>query len=429
MKRIALWGLLLVIIVGITAGITALLVNIMERKREAEEIALKLVEIAKNEPDPAVWGQNWPRQYAGYLRTRESNERTKYGGSVPYQKVEENPRLKRLFAGNPFSKDYKEDRGHAWSLVDVKETLREPKAGTCMTCKSGNVPGFLEEAGSPAKFYATPFAEWAAKAQHGISCVDCHDAKTMNLRISRPALLEALQRRGVDISKATRQEMRTYVCAQCHVEYYFRGEGKYLTFPWDKGLTIDDIERYYDEYGFKDFTHAESGAPLLKMQHPEFELFTTGIHYQAGVSCADCHMHYKREGAIKISDHWVRSPLLNIAGSCMTCHRASEQELRERVERIQDRTYSLLVRAEEAIIAAIDAIKAAKEAGASDEMLQEARLLHRKAQLRWDFISAENSMGFHSPQEAARILGEAIDYARQAELSALRAKLALSPTQ
>jgi nitrite reductase (cytochrome c-552) len=87
------------------------------------------------------------------------------------------------------------------------------------------------------------------------------------------------------------------------------------------------------------------------------------------------------------------------------------------------------VRAEEAIIAAIDAIKAAKEAGASDEMLQEARLLHRKAQLRWDFISAENSMGFHSPQEAARILGEAIDYARQAELSALRAKLALSPTQ
>jgi nitrite reductase (cytochrome c-552) len=223
--------------------------------------------------------------------------------------------------------------------------------------------------------------------------------------------------------------MRTYVCAQCHVEYYFRGEGKYLTFPWDKGLTIDDIERYYDEYGFKDFTHAESGAPLLKMQHPEFELFTTGIHYQAGVSCADCHMPYKREGAIKISDHWVRSPLLNIAGSCMTCHRASEQELRERVERIQDRTYSLLVRAEEAIIAAIDAIKAAKEAGASDEMLQEARLLHRKAQLRWDFISAENSMGFHSPQEAARILGEAIDYARQAELSALRAKLALSPTQ
>jgi nitrite reductase (cytochrome c-552) len=218
MKRIALWGLLLVIIVGITAGITALLVNIMERKREAEEIALKLVEIAKNEPDPAVWGQNWPRQYAGYLRTRESNERTKYGGSVPYQKVKENPRLKRLFAGNPFSKDYKEDRGHAWSLVDVKETLREPKAGTCMTCKSGNVPGFLERSGKPRKVLCDALCRVGRESPARDLVCRLSRRQTMNLRISRPALLEALQRQGVDISKATRQEMRTYVCAQCHVD-------------------------------------------------------------------------------------------------------------------------------------------------------------------------------------------------------------------
>jgi nitrite reductase (cytochrome c-552) len=52
--------------------------------------------------------------------------------------------------------------------------------------------------------------------------------------------------------------------------------------------------------------------------------------------------------------------------------------------------------------------------------LQAARALQRKAQWRLDFVSAENSMGFHAPQEAARILAEAIDYARQGELQVAR---------
>jgi len=67
----------------------------------------------------------------------------------------------------------------------------------------------------------------------------------------------------------------------------------------------------------------------------------------------------------------------------------------------------------------IDAIVAAKTKGATQEQLKPALDLQRKAQWRLDFIAAENSMGFHAPQEAARVLGEAADYARQGQLAAI----------
>jgi nitrite reductase (cytochrome c-552) len=281
----------------------------------------------------------------------------------------------------------------------------------------------MREAGSPAEFYKTPFDELIKKIQGektGIGCADCHDSKTMELKISRPAFKEAMEERGIDLSKATRQEMRSYICAQCHVEYYFNGDGNYLTFPWKNGLKIDNIESYYDGQSFKDWVHPVSKAPLVKIQHPDFELWSTGVHARSGVSCADCHMPYKREGGIKVSDHWVKSPLKSINQSCQTCHRWSEDELKRWVEGVQDRTAKLMKESEIAILDAIDAIKESEAKGASEEELKEARALHRRAHIRWDFISAENSMGFHSPQEAARILGEAIDFARQAQIAAIK---------
>lgn len=210
------------------------------------------------------------------------------------------------------------------------------------------------------------------------------------------------------------------VCGQCHVEYYFKGDGKLLTYPWAKGIKADQIEAYYDEVGFKDWSHAITNAPLLKAQHPEFEMWSQGIHARSGVACADCHMPYKREGAIKVSDHHVRSPLLNVARACQVCHRLPENELIARVENIQDKTRDLMIRAEEATLALIDAIDAAQKAGATDEQLNSARDLHRKAEWRLDFVAAENSMGFHAPQETARLLAEAIDYARQGQLAAVK---------
>jgi nitrite reductase (cytochrome c-552) len=221
----------------------------------------------------------------------------------------------------------------------------------------------------------------------------------------------------------TRQEMRSFVCGQCHVEYYC-GPKATLFYPWNDGLKVEQIERTYDAYRFADghrffdWKHAETGGEVLKAQHPEFEMWAQGIHARSGVACADCHMPYKREGAVKISDHWVRSPALNVSRACQSCHPYAESELLARIDAIQTRTHDLLERSALAMVDMLDAIVAAKGAGASDEQLAPALELQRKAQWRLDIVAAENSMGFHAPAEAARILGESIDYSRQAQLAA-----------
>lgn len=129
-------------------------------------------------------------------------------------------------------------------------------------------------------------------------------------------------------------------------------------------------------------------------------------------------MPYTRVGSVKVSDHWIRSPLTNLSNACQTCHTSSEEELRSRVLTVQNRTKGLMTSTETALAAAIDAIEAAMEAGVPSQVLEEARQLHRSSQFRWDSIDAESSMGFHSPQEAVRILGTSVDTARQAEMIA-----------
>jgi nitrite reductase (cytochrome c-552) len=279
---------------------------------------------------------------------------------------------------------------------------------------------------------------------HPVSCVDCHDPKTMHIRVTRPGFVRGIQalaasddtvphlpsverwrkgdrRQPYDPNaEATRQEMRSYVCGQCHVEYYCAPK-ETLFFPWGYGLKVEQIEKYYDEHKFPDGTpfmdwkHGETGAPLYKAQHPEFEMWSQGIHARSGVACADCHMPYVREGAMKVSDHWVRSPLLNINNACQTCHPLPEAELAARVQTIQDRTHKLIGQAAQATVDMLDALRDAKAAGATPEQLAPAYKLQNKAQWRLDFVSSENSMGFHADQETARILAEAIDFARQAQ--------------
>jgi nitrite reductase (cytochrome c-552) len=249
----------------------------------------------------------------------------------------------------------------------------------------------------------------------------------MQLRITRPGFLEGVRAwkasqgaKDYDPNtQATRQEMRTFVCAQCHVEYYFKGPEKRLTYPWFKGLKADEILAYYDEVGHKDWVHAETGAAVLKAQHPEFELWNQGTHARAGVACADCHMPYQRVGALKISDHHVRSPLLNINNACQTCHKVPEEELKARAESIQERTHQLRDLAMDALMDLIADLKASKAENAPDERLKPAREFQRKAQFLLDFVEAENSSGFHAGQEAARLLGMSIDYCRKGQ-NALR---------
>ncbi|HOF89709.1 MAG TPA: ammonia-forming cytochrome c nitrite reductase subunit c552 [Armatimonadota bacterium] len=408
--------------------------SVLERRRESAAL-LPAAPVADLEGDSAKWGESFPRQYESWRRTAEDGPRTKHGGPGHYDHLAADPRLKALFAGYPFEVEYNDERGHMHALEDVRGTARmdparggKPQPGTCLTCKSSDVPGLMAEMGV-AEFYKATFGEVSAKVSHPIGCADCHDPQTMNLRITRPALREAFASMGKDINTASHQEMRTLVCAQCHAEYYFakknpsEEKGTYLTFPWKRGTTADAMETYYTrDVPHTDWTHPVSGAAMVKMQHPDYEAYRSGVHAYRDVSCADCHMPYRSEGGVKFTDHHIQSPLKNINAACGTCHRWSEAEIRARVETIQDTTRELLDRAEDALVAAHNEVGAAAKAGVTAAQLAESRDLLRRAQLRWDYIAAGNGMGFHAPQESARVLASAIDLAQQARVSVAKAR-------
>jgi nitrite reductase (cytochrome c-552) len=430
----------------VAAGLMALLINIFEKKQEARNPFYRVVDLTDETVDASVWGKNFPFQYDDYLRTVDMVH-TRFGGSeamprtpseadprsiVARSKLEEDPRLKTMWAGYAFARDFREARGHAYMLDDQTFTERQlvtTQPGTCLHChssvyttyksmgKGDLIKGFEE-------LNKLSFQEARQHVTHPITCIDCHEPTTMQLRITRPGFLEGIralkESEGIpnyDPNKmASRQEMRSYVCAQCHVEYYFKGTEKRLVYPWAKGVKVDDILAYFDEIGHQDWKHAETGARALKAQHPEFEMWTQGVHAQSGVACADCHMPFKREGAFKISDHHVRSPLLNLNRACQTCHRWPEQELRARVTSIQERTFHLRNLAMDALVELIQDLKQARERGRSEDELAMPLQMHRAAQFYLDFVESENSMGFHAPQEAARILGESINFSRKGQL-------------
>ena len=410
------------IIVVLALTVVALLVFMKNQPLQKRGVT-PLVEIQARESDSSQWGLNFPNQYSSLQQTQTNNTRTSFGGSEPYSKLEADPRLVKLFAGYGFAIEYNEDRGHLNALADVREIKRinEKSPATCYSCKSADNPQLWNDMGMAA-YDKMLFSDMTPKIDEAIGCANCHEAETMRLIVTNPALDEALKAQGKDWRTFTRQEMRTVVCANCHVEYYFAGEGKYLTFPWENGTRIEDIEGYYQAINFTDWSHGESESPMIKMQHPEFEFFTAGsTHYEAGVSCADCHMPYTRDGAVKFSTHDVHSPLLDPANSCGTCHTDVEYAT-GRVAEIQKQVSDTMIATEDAIGEAIDAIAAAASAPKADgALIDEARQLHRSAQLRWDFIAAENSMGFHNPEEALRILASATDLARQAQIKALMA--------
>jgi nitrite reductase (cytochrome c-552) len=429
----------------VTLLVAALLTNIFERRAEARNPFYRVVELTDTTTDPSVWGKNFPLQYDAYRRTVDQT-RTRYGGSeampqypsaddprtqVSESRLEADPRLREFWAGYAFAEDFREERGHAYMLSDQVYTRRQdvaPQPGTCLHCH-GSVYVPYRQAGNGDLIRGfevlnqMPYAEAVKRVDHPVSCIDCHDSQTMALRITRPGFIEGIRAlkasQGVadyDVSTmATRQEMRTFVCGQCHVEYYFRGPEKRLVYPWAKGLLADSILAYYDSVGHRDWVHATSGARTLKAQHPEFELYSQGIHARSGVTCADCHMPYERVGAMKISDHHVRSPLLNINRACQTCHRFSEEELRERVHTIQDRTYELRNIALDAVLALTKDVADAARSDSTSPQVAQGRDFQRRAQFLTDFIEAENSMGFHASQESARILARALDYARQGQ--------------
>lgn len=439
-------AVLVVVAIG-SAALTWLLTTIVEHKQEAKWPFAQVVQLTDTTYDPAVWGENFPIQYEQYKKTIEDTD----GDFIKVDPTAEDPReyhtisridsetrAKRMWRGYAFAVDYTEPRGHEWALEDQKNTKRTKppfkQPGTCLNCHA-SMPEIYDELGNGDRkagfdaMNAMTYGEAVEHASSSIACIDCHDPKTMELTITRPAFMEGIKQakaaEGItdyDVNRdATNEEMRTYVCAQCHVEYYFAGEGKTLTFPWSKGLTVYDEMNYYDEVGWTDFTHEESGAPILKAQHPDFETWAQGIHAANGVTCADCHMSYNREGASKVSNHQIMSPMASedtINSSCLTCHHSSASEMRERVEGIQTRWQSSLNVSFTALDALItDITTAAGNGSATEEQLATARDYQRKAQFIVDYSFSENGRGFHAPAYSISILNQATDWARSGQLA------------
>jgi nitrite reductase (cytochrome c-552) len=406
----------LVVLVGVFV-LGVLVVSITERR--AESVKRNVIhEIKPAEMEASVWGQNYPRQYDSWKNTQDVSFLTKHGGGRARDYLRATPEYVVLFAGYGFSKDYSQARGHWHAVEDVLKTLRvnENTPATCWHCKSPDVPRLIGEMGIEA-FSAKKFHELKDQVTHSVSCYDCHDETTMALRSLRPAILEGFKSFGKDMNALTHQEKRSAVCAQCHSTYHFAEKTGLVTFPWSKGLLAENIEDYYKETKAADWVHPISKVSMIKTRHPDYELYTTSTHYARNVSCSDCHLPYKTEGAEKFSDHHIRSPLADVAGSCSVCHRWSEADARKQVETIQDKVKEVRDRVDTILMKAHFDIAACMEAGAADGELAAVRDELRYAQMHWDLVASSNAMGFHAPQESQRILSTALDRAAQVRVT------------
>ena len=397
--------------------------------------------IAQNEKFKA----DYPREYETWSMTEDTTFASKYNSSQEVDVLEQRPEMVILWAGYAFSRHYNTPRGHKHALEDMRKILRTGNPGiligadsiaadmqpaTCWTCKGPDVPRMMRKLSEtksvfdPANFYAKKWSELGAEEVNPIGCSDCHDARTMDLRPARPAIYEAFANSGKNLRNATHQEMRSLVCAQCHVEYYFikpddpnnPGKANYLVFPQHYGLTCEDAEHYYDSIGFYDYIHPLSKTKILKAQHPGWEMSQQGIHAQRGVSCADCHMPYKQDGGVKFSDHQIMSPLAKIDRTCQVCHRQDAEVLRQNVYDRQEKCNEVRDRAEQELARAHFETKFIIDKGATDAELAPIQALLRKSQWRWDYAIASHGATFHAPQEVIRLLSHSVDYAQQARL-------------
>lgn len=388
--------------------ILALSLSACNEEKDGKDLktGLKPTEI-KNE----AFKDLFPLQYASYMKGMEMGD-TKYAGSEPRSKFsnDKEPLLPILFNGYGFALDYNEDRGHTYAMVDIQRTLRvtDKTAGGCLSCKSTAVPQLIDEMGADywkaGSFKSEVMPKAEAMGHSSIGCSDCHNPVNMDLRVTRPMFIDAMKERGVDLAHATKNEMRSYVCAQCHSEYFFKAETNVVTFPWKNGVKAEDIYKYYEDEkgkGFKqDYISNISGTPIIKAQHPDYETYSEGTHAKAGVSCSDCHMQYERtDNRKKISSHQWTSPLKTMNTSCGTCHSSRDlKDLENQVLDIQKTYKEGLDHAELLSTEAHYYVNKMITSGVDASKIAEAQEQIRLGQWLWDFCAAENSTGSHNPQ-------------------------------
>lgn len=393
--------------------------------------------------DPAAWGKLYPVQYEAWKKTAEPSapgaSKYKRGyetGGARYDKLDEYPFLALLYNGWAFGAEYNEPRGHAYMLVDQHEVDhgRVKAGGSCLTCKTPYAPALQQRMGRD--YFAKPYDEVHARiprdqAMLGVACIDCHNSRDMSLKISRGFTLGvALRALGRDEKTLTRQEMRTLVCAQCHVTYSIPKDAAMKStdvyFPW-QGSTWGDIpveniiRQIRSNPANLEWTQSVTGFKMGFIRHPEFELYSKkSAHWMAGVSCADCHMPPVKAGEGQVSDHQVTSPLKNGMKACRQCHEESPQAMRDKVIAIQDRAVSQLIRSGYATATVAKLFEIANKTKGTGKTIDlalydQAKDAYLEAFYRVVFIGAENSVGFHNPPETERVLSDAAAYAGKAD--------------
>ena len=367
----------------------------------------------------------YSEEYKTWKNTADTGFHSLFNGNQSVDILENRPEMVILWAGYAFSKSYSTPRGHMYAIRDLRESLRTgapsgpdngPQGAACWACKSPDVTRLTSTMGNDA-FYRKSWASLGSEIVNPVGCADCHNPENMSLRVSRSFFSEGYNHLGKKIENASEQEMHSLVCAQCHVEYYFKGEQKTITLPWNGGLTVENIEAFYDLSDFSDFTHKLSRTPLLKAQHPDFELAQMGIHAQRGVSCIECHMPYIGEKERRFNNHHIQSPLAMIDRTCQVCHRETKETLVNNVYERQGKVVEVRNHLENELTKAHIEAKVAWEQGASEEQMAKTLQLIRQAQWRWDFAVASHGASFHAPLEVMRILSDGLFKAQQARMS------------
>lgn len=415
------------VLMGSAMAISTITLTISPLMATAETMIKETGVESRNE----AWAQHFPLQYESWKQTGESER-------IDDMLIKK-PQLAVLWAGYGFAKDYNAPRGHFYAVQDNINTLRTgapvgpitgPMPTACWSCKSPDVPRMMEKVGE-LEYFTGKWAKYGSEIVNPIGCADCHDSQTSELTLSRPFLKKGLEASGMDLEKITDDDMRSLTCAQCHVEYYFKktpwtdkeGNKKtaaVVTLPWAKGMSAEAMEEYYDEINFKDWTHKISKAPMLKAQHPGYELYTTGIHAKSGVSCADCHMPGKSKNGKQYSDHNLKSPMDDIGNICLGCHDQTEEEFRTVVEQKLQRKEQLMEIAMDNLAKAhLEAGKAWELGATAPEMADILKDL-RHGQWRWDYSIASHASFFHAPEETLRLLAVSNEIAQTARLKLVK---------
>ena len=350
-----------------------------------------------------MWKDIYPNEYATYMENEANSP-----DSGKHNYLELYPALNTMYKGYAFALGYDEASSHLYSLESVKNsprTIEKEQLANCISCKTPQFTNMVNTEGE--QVYTEKFNDLINEFTEPISCANCHANDPQSLTVGNQFFVRAI---GDD---AKNVPMEAQVCGQCHNEYYFNPETKATTNPYTgtDAMTPDAILAYYDELGFKDWEHPDTGAAMIKVQHPEFETIYGGKQTQMaknGYSCSDCHMGTTTsdDGTESVSHSWT-SPLENeelLNGDCKNCHADLKKQVADWQAEEEERVTAISEKIEDMI----NKIAEQKNAGTlSDDQLAELQKLHRTAQFYWDFVMVENSEGAHNPDLTFETLDKA----------------------